>query len=164
MDLPENWIKCFSSKRKQDYFFNTKTKKSLWTLDEVIECENSSKLSNENKIGKVKLSKKLHYQFKPIQTNSTQLARQSKESTSIAKEVNEEKVPKKKNNRKRNNKKMKHMFKLDSPVDKKTNIKQSVMIEDTQQMEVDNIVENVKFLDLICFSIIQTGEFREYCS
>lgn len=47
--LPENWIKCFSKTRKLDYYFNIKTQKSVWTVDEIIQQENS-KTRNSNEL------------------------------------------------------------------------------------------------------------------
>ena len=46
--LPNYWVKCFSKTRKIDYYFNTKTLKSLWTIEEVLESEKkSTNINNE---------------------------------------------------------------------------------------------------------------------
>lgn len=31
----KEWKKCYSKSRKRDYYFNARTNKSLWTLEEV---------------------------------------------------------------------------------------------------------------------------------
>lgn len=34
-DLMKDWQVCYSKRKKRDYYFNSKTGESLWSLDEV---------------------------------------------------------------------------------------------------------------------------------
>jgi hypothetical protein len=47
----KEWKKCFSRTRKLDYYFNERTKESLWTLEEVkerIKSSNQSSISSSH--------------------------------------------------------------------------------------------------------------------
>ena len=53
MDNPAEWIKCFSKTRQKEYFFNSATGESVWTIDELNK-RNKNKSQTESKSSKVK--------------------------------------------------------------------------------------------------------------
>jgi hypothetical protein len=36
-EFKNEWLKCFSKSRRRDYYYNSQTKKSVWTKEEVYE-------------------------------------------------------------------------------------------------------------------------------
>ena len=52
--LPPDWRKEFSKKEKRHYFFNAKTKMSVWNLDDVMKEHNLLKQRNMESTNKLK--------------------------------------------------------------------------------------------------------------
>jgi hypothetical protein len=173
--LPNYWVKCFSKTRKIDYYFNTKTLKSLWTIEEVLESEKKSdnemivlsgksgsnnkpliakqKANKVDKLLKVDISKK-----KSIETLKEKISKTLKTNKLILKEskinkVKEQivKVPISKIKISKNLTKIQ----TDDVIVCNENSKPSKRIEteDTEAMEVD-IIENVR--------IYKNNKFKQF--
>ncbi len=116
----DDWQKCFSKSRQRHYYFNSKLKKSVWTLDETL------------------LHKESHQQ-----PHSSQAVAKTAESPGLKNQIVKAKTLKRKSATKKVSEKKQKLLVAACVEESPGQAKSGEVDEEPEPMEIVDIIENV---------------------